>query len=409
MKDTDLYQKLLGLESPWSVETVDLNLSDGRVDVWVGHPAGQTWPCPTCGKVLSCRDHGDSRAWRHLDSCQFKTFLHARIPRVECVEHGVLQVEVPWASARSRFTALMERWIIEVLLQAATVKGACELLGLKWDAVWGVLRRAVLRGRERKQALLIPHFGVDEKAFRKGQSYMTVVCDLDRGTVEYVGEKRTTETLETFWTSLTPEQRGAIECVTMDMWQAYETATRAHVPEAEKKIVFDRFHIMKHMVDAVDEVRRKEHKELRAEGDETLTASRYLWLRNHENIPESDQPAFDQMRRLNLKVARAWASKESLRELWNYVSPYWARKFFERWYAAAIRSRLEPVKRVARMIKRRLENVLTYCQKPFTNATAEGLNSKIMAIKRRAGGYRNAEHFKTVIYFFCGGLNLNPR
>lgn len=135
MKDTDLYQKLLGLESPWSVESVDLKLPDGRVDVWVGHPAAQTWPCPTCGKVLACRDHGDSRAWRHLDSCQFKTFLHARIPRVECPEHGVHQVDVPWASARSRFTALMERWIIEVLLKAATVKGACELLGLKWDAV----------------------------------------------------------------------------------------------------------------------------------------------------------------------------------------------------------------------------------------------------------------------------------
>jgi transposase len=409
MKDTDLYQKLLGLEAPWSVESVDLNLSDGRVDVWVGHPANQTWPCANCGKVLACRDHGDSRAWRHLDSCQFKTFLHARIPRVECPEHGVLQVDVPWASARARFTALMERWIIEVLLKAATVKGACELLGLKWDAVWGVLQRAVFRGRARKQALLVPHFGVDEKAFRKGQSYMTVVCDLDRGTVEHVGQGRTIASLEALWTSLTPEQRGAIECVTMDMWQAYETATKAQVPEAEKKIVFDRFHIMKHMVDAVDEVRRQEHKKLQAEGDETLTSSRYLWLRNRENVADRDHQAFEKLRRQSLKVARAWAYKESLRKLWSYVSPFWAGKFFAKWYSAAIRSRLEPVKRVARMIKRKLANVLTYCRQPFTNATAEGLNSKIMAIKRRAGGYRNAEHFETVIYFFCGGLNFDPR
>ena len=409
MKDTDLYQKLLGLDQPWSVDTVDLNLEGGRVDVWVGHPAGQTWPCPSCGKILSCRDHGESRAWRHLDSCQFKTFLHARIPRVECPEHGVVQVEVPWAAARARFTALMERLIIQVLLKAATVKGACELLDLKWDAAWGVLQRAVFRGRARKQALLIPHFGVDEKAFRKGHSYMTVVCDLDRGTVEYVGKERTIQSLEAFWTSLTPEQRGAIECVTMDMWQAYETATRTNVPDADKKIVFDRFHIMKHMVDAVDEVRRQEQKKLKSQGDDSLNGSRYFWLTNHDNIPESDHQAFKELRQQNLKVARAWAHKESLRALWNYVSPYWARKFFERWYSAAIRSRLEPVKRVARMIKNRLDNVLTYCRQPFTNATAEGLNSKIMAIKRRAGGYRNAEHFETVIYFFCGGLNLDPR
>lgn len=409
MKDTDLYQKLLGLEAPWSVEKVDLNLSSERVDVWVEHPAGQTWPCPTCSKVLGCRDHAEERTWRHLDSCQFKTFLHARIPRIECPEHGVLQVVVPWATARSRFTALMERWIIQVLLQAATVKGACELLGLKWDAVWGVLQRAVLRGKERKQALKIPHLGVDEKAFRKGHSYMTVVCDLDRGTVEYVAKDRKIESLEAFWTSLTPEQRGAIECVTMDMWQAYETATRRHVPDAEQKIVFDRFHIMKHMVDAVDQVRRQEQKSLASRGDETLKSSRYLWLYNRENIPRRDHHEFKELRRMNLKVARAWAYKEDLRNLWSYISPAWARKFFEKWYSAAIRSRLEPVKKVARMVKRKLDNVLTYCKQPFTNATAEGLNSKIMAIKRRAGGYRNAEHFETVIYFYCGGLNLDPR
>jgi transposase len=409
MKDTDLYQKLLGLEAPWSVEKVDLNLSAERVDVWVAHPAGQTWPCPRCGKVLGCRDHAEQRSWRHLDSCQFKTFLHARIPRVECSEHGVVQVDVPWAAARSRFTALMERWIVQILLKAATVKGACELLGLKWDAVWGVLRRAVLRGKERKQALRIPHLGVDEKAFRKGHSYMTVVCDLDRGTVEYVGRDRTIQSLEAFWTSLTPEQRGAIECVTMDMWQAYETATRRHIPDAEKKIVFDRFHIMKHMVDAVDEVRRKEHKSLISQGDETLKSSRHLWLYSRENVPERHHQDFKELRRQDLKVARAWAHKENLRNLWNYVSPARARKFFEKWYSAAIRSRLEPVKKVARMVKRKLDNVLTYCKQPFTNATAEGINSKIMAIKRRAGGYRNPDHFETVIYFFCGGLDLDPR
>jgi transposase len=409
MKDTDLYQKLLGLETPWTVGSVDLNLSEERVDVWVEHPAGQTWPCPTCANVLSCRDHSEPRAWRHLDSCQFKTYLHARIPRVNCPEHGVLQVDVPWALARSRFTALMECLIIQVLLKAATVKGACELLDLKWDAVWGVLQRAVFRGRERKQALKIPHLGVDEKAFRKGHSYMTVVCDLDRGTVEYVGKDRKIESLEAFWTSLTPEQREAVECVTMDMWQAYETATRRHVPDAEKKIVFDRFHIMQHMVEAVDKVRRQEHKALAADGDQTLKSSRYKWLTSRENLPERFHPEFNKLRRMNLKTARAWAYKEDLRHLWTYVSTAWARKFFEKWYEAAIRSRLEPVKRVAKMLKRKLDNILTYCRQPFTNATAEGLNSKIMAIKRRAGGYRNELHFETVIYFFCGGLDLDPR
>lgn len=407
VNDKALYQALLGLESPWSVERVDLDVAAQKVDVWVGHPAGQLWRCPTCGQERSCYDHSPQRSWRHLDSCQFQTFLHARIPRVECSEHGVLQVEVPWATARSRFTALMERWIIQVLLQAATVKGACGLLNLTWDEVWGVLERAVFRGKARKQALQIPRFGVDEKAFRRGHSYMTVVCDLDRGTVEFVGKDRKIETLDTFWSSLTPEQRASVECVTMDMWPAYETATRRQLPQAD--IVFDRFHIMRHLVDAVDKVRRREHRALQAEGLETLKSSRRWWLYNRENLPEYYRSDFEELRRLNLKVGRAWMLKENIRKLWDYFSRGWAKKYFDRWYSAAIRSRLEPVKKVARMLKRHLPSVLTFCKHRITNATAEGLNSKIMAIKRRAGGYRNPDHFETVIYFFCGGLDLNPR
>ncbi len=409
MHDTELYEKLLGVETPWSVERVALDVEAGRVDIWVEHPGRLKWPCATCQSSLSCHDHAPERVWRHLDSCQFQTYLHARIPRVACPEHGVRQVAVPWAEARSRFTLLMERWVIEVLLQCATVQGACRLLGLKWDAVWGILRRAVERGQARKQARVVARYGVDEKAFKRGHNYMTVVCDLDESTVEHVAQDRTTESLEGFWKSLTPEQRAGVECVTMDMWQAYQSATENQIPDAARKIVFDRFHIMQHMVKAVDQVRRAEHKALQAQGDETLKGTRQLWLFSEKNLPEWRRATLQQLKDLNLKVARAWAIKESLRGLWDYLCPTAARRFFKKWYAWATRSKLKPVAKVAKMLKRHLDQVLTYCTHRITNATAEGINSKIMAVKRRAGGYRNQEHFKTSIYFFCGGLDLYPR
>ena len=278
MRDTDLYQRILGLEKPWFVKRVDLQVAENRVDIWLEHPGGAKWPCPKCGQELPCRDHAEERAWRHLDTCQFQTHLYARIPRVECAEHGVLQVAVPWAEARSRFTILMDRFVIDVLQQCATVLGACRLLRLSWDEVWGVVQRAVRRGLARKRQRPLPVIGVDEKAFKKGHKYMTVVCDLENATVERVAEDRRSESLEAFWQSLSPEQLTSIKAIAMDMWTPHIQTTIKCVPDAGGKIVFDRFHIMNHMVKAVDKVRRQEHRRLSAAGDDTLKGTKYLWL-----------------------------------------------------------------------------------------------------------------------------------
>lgn len=409
MRDSELYRQILGLEAPWSVTRVDLNVEKERVDVWVGHKRGKLWPCPKCQRRLPCRDHAAERVWRHLDTCQFRTFLHARIPRVECPEHGVLQVDVPWAEARSRFTILMECMVINVLRECSTIEGARRILRLSWDEVWGVMSRAVVRGQARKEERVIPFLGVDEKAFRKGHKYMTVVCDLEGATVEYVADDRKSGSLTGFWKNLSKKQLKGIKAVAMDMWVPYFKSTIANVPDAVRKIVFDRFHIMGHMVKAVDTVRKQEHRSLRSAGNEILKGTKYLWLYSEENLPDRRRPALEALKGMELKVGRAWAIKESLRQLWNYVSPGWALRFFKKWYFWATHSHLEPVAKVARMLDAHLKNILTYCRHRVTNAVAEGLNSKIMSIKRRAGRYRNPEHFKTAIYFFCGGLDLYPR
>jgi transposase len=413
MRDIELYQRVLGLEEPWRVEQVKLDVVGKRVDIELSHAEAVTWRCPHCQRELACYDHVSERTWRHLDTCQFQTHLRARLPRVKCPEHGVVQVAAPWAAPHGRFTLLFERWIIDVLQATDTITGTCELLGLSWDEVFGVMQRAVARGRQRKREQAtdepVQHVGVDEKAFRKGHSYMTVVCDLDEGVVEHVADDRKAESLGEYFESLTDEQRQAIQAVAMDMWPAYIKATLEHLPLAADKIVFDRFHILKLMNEAVDKVRKQEHRRLQAAGDDRLKGTKYLWLYAKEHLPDRHQPTFNTLRAQNLRTSRAWAIKETLRSLWDYRSATWARKFFAQWFGWARRSRLEPIKKVAMIFQRHLANILTYCRHPITNGVAEGLNSRIMTIKRKACGYRNRENFKTAIYFFCGGLNLYPQ
>ena len=407
MQDTALSQYLLGLQSPWTVSRVHLDVIGQRVDVWAGHSEEATWACPHCTKALSLYDHAEERVWRHLDSCQFQTYLHARIPRVACSEHGVVQVLVPWAAPRARFTLLFERLAIDVLRQC-DVSGATRILRISWDEAWGLMERAVTRGRQRKARTVVRRIGVDEKAAAKGHRYLTLVCDLDEGTVEHIAEDRKQESLSSDYAGRTPEQLDGIEAVAMDMWEPYIQATRAQVPNADDKIVFDRFHVMGHISTAVDTVRKQEHRDLMASGDETLKGSKYLWLYSRENVPEERHDELAALRRQELKVGRAWALKEALRCLWRYVYPASGWKFWKRWYFWATHSRLEPMRKAAETIRRHIENILTYYQHPVSNAMSEGLNSQIQKIKSMANGFRNLEHFKTAIYFHGGGLDLYP-
>jgi len=407
VRDTDLYKHLLGLSDPWKVTRVELDVEDGRVDVWAEHGRGERFACPECGTACGVYDHSEERSWRHLDSCQFRTFLHCRPPRVRCDEHGVKQARLPWAEPHSRFTLLFERLAIDVLRETS-ITSAARILGLSWDEVFHVMERAVVRGQSRKERKPLRLIGVDEKSTRKGQRYMTLVCDLEEGTVEYVAEGRKKASLDGFFDGLEPEQRQGIEAVAMDMWEPFIASTKDKLPEGASKIVFDRFHIMMHMNDAVDRVRRAEHRFRSEWGLDTLKKTKHLWLYAEENVPEKHADRFEELRESNLKTAKAWAIKEQLRGLWeneSHVDGYW---YWKRWNDWATRSRLEPVVKVAKMVRTRLPNILTYFGHRITNAAVEGINSVVQTIKRTARGFRNQAHFQTAIFFRCGGLDLYP-
>ena len=407
MQDHELYRRILGIEAPWQVERVELQLQQGEVHVYLAHQDQPQWACAECGALGPLYDHQAERQWRHLDTCQYRTILHAAPPRTQCPEHGVRVAKLPWAEPGSRFTALFEALAI-AWLKHASQKAVAWQLQLSWDEIHGIMERAVKRGLARRQAEEIPRLGVDEKAFRKGHKYLTLVNDLQRNRVLYVAEDREQSSLDGFWPTITDEQRASIEAVALDMWDPYLASLKDHLPEAEKKIVFDKFHIAKHLGEAVDRVRRREHKVLKAEGDERLTGTKYDWLRNPASMEGQQRREFAELRRSELKTARAWALKETGMALYDYVYEKPARKHFQWWYSWAVRSRLQPIKEVATMLKRRFENIITYLQHRITNAASESLNAKIQWVKYTARGFRNKQNFIHAIYFHCGGLDLAP-
>jgi transposase len=320
--------------------------------------------------------------------------------------HGVKTIQVPWAEPQGRFTLLFERFVVEVLLASASVSQACELMGIGWETAQEMMGRAVERGLERRQLDAMKHLGMDEKSFGRGQSYITLLTDLEEARVIDVVEDRTAEAAEQLWHALTPEQKQAVEAVAVDMWEPFILTIEKEVPDAD--IVHDKFHISKYLGEAVDKVRREEHKELMAQGDETLKGTRQLWLYNPENFNPEQRSEFGALKDLHLKVARAWAAKELFTKFWDYQEEGWARRFFKDWFGWVSRSQLKPVVEVAHMLKRHLENLLTYLKHRITNAVTEGLNSKIQSIKSNARGFRNFRNYRIRILFFCGKLNLYP-
>lgn len=406
MQDTELYQHLLGVSAPWQVVRVELRVAEGSVDVFVEQSTKEL-PCPTCGVASPVHDHTPSRSWRHLDSCQFRTLLHARPPRVRCKEHGVHQVSLPWSEARSRFTAMFERFAIDILRQTS-IAGACAILRISWDEAFGIMRRAVARGLLRREQQPVKYVGVDEKAIRKGHKYFTVVSDLERSAVLWVGDDRKTETLDSFWRTWSVEQRAQVQAVAMDMWPAFFTSTANYLPDGESKIVFDRFHIMQHANKCVDDVRRSESFALARQGDRTLDKTRWFWLYAHENVPTKDAARFAELRRITLSTGKAWMLKEDLRWLWSQVDHDAGKAFAKRWLRWAKAQLLRPVQKLASLVKSHLPNILTYFAHRITNAGSESVNAIIDKVKRRAAGYRNVGNFKAAIYFHCGGLNLYP-
>jgi transposase len=339
---------------------------------------------------------------------EFKTFIHVRVPRLDCPVDGVVLVDAGLAEPNSTVTHAFERFIIDLSLECS-IESVTRLFDVDWHLCQRIQERAVARGRERKGMVLPKHLGVDEKSFARGHKYETVIYDTERGVVEDVIENREQTSLESYYEKFSLQARSAVETISMDMWDPYIAATKSCIPGAAEKIVFDHYHVTRLVLQGVDKVRKAEHRELMERNIETLKGTRYFWLWNEENVPEFRRAEYERLKSQDLKVCRAKVLKDNLRHLWMYKSAAWMKKYFTQWYFWATHCRLKPMIAAAKTLKAHLDNILTYAKHRVTNAIGESINSKIEKMKRLACGFRNREHYRMAILFHCGGLDLYPR
>ena len=309
------YALLLGLNESWEVADVAVDPEGQRVEIQLAHRGGKL-VCPECQGACPQADLAPERTWRHLDLMQFETLLRARVPRSDCKSCGVKTTTVPWAGKHSRFTLLFEAFAIKVIQACHSLKQAANLLRLDWDTAHMIMGRAVERGLVRRSLEEVKYVGVDEKSFLKGQNYVSVLTDLEQGRVFEVVPGRNVESAVELWKSLPDSQRKRVKVVAMDMWQPFIQAAEEMVPKAD--IVFDKFHISKHLNEAVDKVSRQEHKRLLQTDDDSLKGTRQLWLDAATNLPEPKREEFDTLKKADLKTAKAWALKENFRIFWTY-------------------------------------------------------------------------------------------
>jgi transposase len=402
MKDTEFYQQILGVVAPWKVAEVRLEMDAKRVTVRVEPEDKTKWGDPETGKVAHLHKWKE-RKWRHLDTCQFETIIEARVPSVRHDDGRVEEVRVPWADRYQRVTRLLAQAVIVWLEACGNVDKVAKIMRLDWTTVHSIMKAAVERGMERRKKDPIDYAGIDEKSFRRGQTYASILNDLDNNRVWDLKEGRKTENAKALLETLGEEQRSGVKAVAMDMWAAFENAVRSLLPEAD--IVYDKFHISGYLNKAVDEVRKQEHRELLEKGDDTLKGTKYLWLHNFPDL--RTERSFQELYAANLKTSRAWRLKESFNGFWDYRYKGAALKFFRDWHKKVKRSRLEPLKKVAEMLANRIDGLLNYLKHRITNAASEGMNSLVARVVGNARGLRSFETFRIRVLFFLGKLDLS--
>ncbi|MCY4610857.1 MAG: ISL3 family transposase [Gammaproteobacteria bacterium] len=400
---------LMFLHPPWEVTSVACreggqDRSPGRVMIEMAYRRGQLVPCPECGKL--CKRHDTKqREWRDLDLMGWRTVLRAAVPRAKCPAHGVRQIRVPWAESRSHLTMRLESEVIDDHLSMNLYQVARKH-GLSWDQVNGVVERAVRRGLARRAAQSPRRIGIDETSFQKRHEYVSVVVNHAPAKVLYVADGKGRDAIDPFFQSLGPEACERIDAVASDFAPAYLGAAQTYT---NADLCIDRFHVVKLILEAVDQVRRTENKASLQQGDPGLKGTRFDWLMGPQRLHPHRRQHLEALRRQYRKVGRAWELKEQAAEIWTIREPKLAYRAWEAWYQSAMRSRLTPLMKAARTIWKYVEEIINGTVRGMTNALSESINSKIQWIKRQACGYRNRERFRLAIYFHLGKLDLYPR
>lgn len=403
------YKDIIGVQHPWMITAVTKDEVSRKVTVRIEHDSDKVLACPICAQRTKRYDHR-VRVLRYLDTCQYETFLEVYVPRIKCKKDGVQQIQIPFAEKHSRFTSRFECAII-VWLQNSPISAVAENFNLSWDEVDGIMQRAVQRGLSRRKVRAVKNIGIDEVSYQKRHEYATILLDKDRDCVIDVLNDRKAETLETWVKMQEIVDLSGLNSISMDMWDAYIKAIIDTIPGAVEKIAFDRFHISKHLNEAVDKVRRREHNAfMKQAGESPLSKSRFQWLINSNRIDNRSgkRRGFLSLSRLKLETARAWRIKETANSLWDYMYMNVAEEAWKKLLWWISHCRIPEMIKAGKTIRNYFWGILNAIRLKVTNGMLEAKNNCIQRIKRMACGFRNRDRFRNAILFHLGNLDLFP-
>lgn len=407
MRITSLLKKLIGIKH---LLVIGFCILEGALVIDV-RPSWRKRRCSRCGRICPGNDTLPARVWRHLDFGGVEVRLRYPPRRVNCPHCGKVLVEkVPWSEvADSRFTRDFEDQVAYVA-QRCDKTSITEMFRIAWVTVGSIIERVVERKRPKNPLEGLETIGVDELSYRKQHHYVTLVTDHVEGKIVWGREGKSAETLLAFFAALGEEGRNQIRAVTMDMSQAYLSAVREAVPQAQ--VVFDRFHVQQLVGKALDEYRREEWRRLRAEGDldaaDDLKHTSWALRKNPWNLTQKEKERLSNLQESNGKLYRGYLLKESFAGILDRKQPNVVKEKLEEWLQWASRSRLEPFVKVARTIRKHLEDIVAYVRWQLTNGVVEGLNNKARLLTRRAYGFHSAAAVIAMIMLCCTGLDIQP-
>jgi len=410
MTQEELFAKALLVERPWFINRIKLDLPQSQLDIYIDFERGSNFSYQDEELAVDGQFKAYDtceKTWRHLNFFQYKCYLHAYIPRVDIGNGQVRQVQAPWEGHAIGFTLLFEALVLQ-LVKLLPVHQVAILLGTYDLKLWNIMHAYTDKCRELEDFSTVERIGVDETAARRGHDYVSLFVDLDEKKTIFATEGKGSETVEAFAKDLQehkgqPEQIKEVSC---DMSPAFIKGVTENLPEAQ--IVFDHFHVIKIINEAVDQVRREE-----ARTNPLLKSSRYIFLKNRENHTAKQKETFDalSLSHTNLKSMKAYHIKEVFQQLYHTSNPEEFLKLLNKWYFWATHSRLEPIKQAAYTIKRHWYGIINWAFYKIDNGILEGFNSIFQAAKAKARGYKSTATIKTVIYILTGKLDfakINP-
>jgi transposase len=397
-----LFAMALQIKEPLYVKRVAFDQKSGELHIHIDFQKGAKFSCAICGKSGMNVHDTIEKTWRHLNFFQYKAYIHFRTPRTNCPEDGIHLVDSPWASPGSGFTLLFEAFILQLAACMAVIQIA-DLVNEHDTRLWRIIQKHVEQARNVADYSEVRHVGIDETATKRGHNYVTLFVDMELSKVIHATEGKNAATIKDFKESLPHHnaQPSQITDICADMSPAFRKGIQEFFPDA--RLTFDKFHVIKLLNEAVDQVRREEQKTVSA-----LKSSRYLWLYNPNNLSETKMKRLNLLTQMNLKTAKAYRMKLVLQDIYTSATDRIdAMNKLQKWNQWAVRCRLQPIKEFAKTLRYNWVGILNYFDSRLTNAILEGINSIVQSARTRAKGYRNVDNFIAMIYLLGGKLTFD--